>query len=63
MNPDWRKVNLVCSIDEAGDVHLERKPLPKMREELIQLFDRAELSKYLTEDELADFDALVGEAK
>ena len=42
---------------------LERKPLPKMRAELIQLFDRAELSKYLTEDEIADFDALVGEAK
>jgi succinate dehydrogenase / fumarate reductase flavoprotein subunit len=63
MSPDWRKVNLVCSLDKSGDVVLERKPLPKMREELIQLFDRAELSKYLTEDEIADFDALVGEAK
>jgi succinate dehydrogenase / fumarate reductase, flavoprotein subunit len=57
MAPDWRMVNLVCSLD--GDkVRLEHKPLPKMRGELIQLFDRAELSKYLTEDELADFDAL-----
>jgi succinate dehydrogenase / fumarate reductase flavoprotein subunit len=63
MSPEWRKVNLVCSLDKSGDVVLERKPLPKMREELIQLFDRAELSKYLTEDELVDFDALVGEAK
>jgi succinate dehydrogenase / fumarate reductase flavoprotein subunit len=63
MTPEWRKVNLVCSLDQSGDVVLERKPLPKMREELIQLFDRAELSKYLTEDELAEFDALVGEAK
>jgi succinate dehydrogenase / fumarate reductase flavoprotein subunit len=60
MTPEWRKVNLVCSLDESGDVVLERKPLPKMREELIQLFDRAELSKYLTEGEMADFDALVG---
>jgi succinate dehydrogenase flavoprotein subunit len=63
MTPEWRTVNLVCSIDESGEVVLERKPLPKMRDELIQLFDRSELSKYLTEDELADFDALVGEAK
>jgi succinate dehydrogenase / fumarate reductase flavoprotein subunit len=63
MAPEWRTVNLVCSLDESGEVVLERKPLPKMRDELIQLFDRSELSKYLTEDELADFDELVGEAK
>jgi len=44
MSPQWRKVNLVCSLDEAGDVHLEHKPLPKMRTELIKLFDRTELS-------------------
>ena len=60
MSPQWRKVNLVCSVDDSGDVHLERKPLPKMREELITLFDRAELSKYLTEDELAEFDGPAG---
>ncbi|AVT36778.1 fumarate reductase/succinate dehydrogenase flavoprotein subunit [Plantactinospora sp. BB1] len=61
MAPQWRTVNLVCSLD--GDkVRLEQKPLPKMRAELIQLFDRAELAKYLTEDELADFDALTAEA-
>jgi succinate dehydrogenase / fumarate reductase, flavoprotein subunit len=63
MNPAWRTVNLVCSLDDDGDVHIERKPLPKMRDELIQLFDRTELSKYLTDDELAEFDQLVGEAK
>ena len=39
-------------------MHLEHKPVPRMRPELIQLFDRTELSKYLTEDEMADFDAL-----
>src|SRR5919202_578706 len=44
MRPEWRKVNLVCSLDDAGEVVLERKALPKMREELIQLFDRASLS-------------------
>ena len=46
-----------------GEVVLERKPVPKMRDELITLFDRTELSKYLTEDELAEYDALTGEAK
>ncbi|MFC6014880.1 fumarate reductase/succinate dehydrogenase flavoprotein subunit [Plantactinospora solaniradicis] len=61
MAPTWRTVNLVCSLD--GDkVRLEHKPLPKIRPELIQLFDRTELSKYLTDEELADFDALTGDA-
>jgi succinate dehydrogenase / fumarate reductase, flavoprotein subunit len=55
MDADWRKVNLVCSLD-GEDVRLERKPLPTMRAELIELFDRAELSKYMTEEELADKD-------
>ncbi|SNT17343.1 succinate dehydrogenase / fumarate reductase flavoprotein subunit [Asanoa hainanensis] len=56
MSAKWRTVNLVCSLD--GDkVRLEHKPLPKIRPELIGLFDRTELSKYLTEEELADFDA------
>ncbi|HEY6595608.1 MAG TPA: FAD-binding protein, partial [Asanoa sp.] len=56
MSPQWRAVNLVCSLDR-DKVQLEHKPVPKMRPELIRLFDRAELAKYLTEDELADFDA------
>jgi succinate dehydrogenase / fumarate reductase flavoprotein subunit len=56
MSPRWRAVNLVCSLDRDR-VQLEHKPVPKMRPELIRLFDRAELAKYLTEDELADFDA------
>jgi len=61
MSPTWRMVNLVCSLD--GDkVRLEHKPLPKIRAELIQLFDRTELTKYLTEEEMADFDALAGDA-
>jgi succinate dehydrogenase / fumarate reductase flavoprotein subunit len=63
MDPKWRLVNLVCSLDADGDVLLEHKPVPKMRDELIKLFDRTELSKYLTDDELATFDAIGGEAK
>jgi succinate dehydrogenase / fumarate reductase flavoprotein subunit len=58
MDANWRRVNLVCSLEESGDVRLEHKPLPKMRDELISLFERAELSKYLTDDALAEFDAI-----
>jgi succinate dehydrogenase / fumarate reductase flavoprotein subunit len=54
MSPQWRLVNLVCSLDDAGDVHLERKPVPAMRTELIQLFERTELSKYMTDEELTE---------
>ncbi|GIJ26080.1 succinate dehydrogenase flavoprotein subunit [Micromonospora qiuiae] len=57
MDPQWRRINLVCSL-EGDTVRLDRKPLPKMRTELISLFDRAELAKYLTDEELAEFDAL-----
>jgi succinate dehydrogenase flavoprotein subunit len=63
MSPQWRLINLVCSLGKDGDVHLDRKPVPKMRAELIKLFDRSELSKYLTDEELAEYDALVEEAK
>jgi succinate dehydrogenase / fumarate reductase flavoprotein subunit len=57
MDPTWRQVNLVCSLDKnTGEVVLTRQPLPKMRPELLALFDRTEMSKYLTEEELAPFD-------
>ncbi len=57
MDPQWRRINLVCSL-EGDTVRLDRKPLPKIRTELLNLFDRAELAKYLTDEELAEFDAL-----
>ncbi|SCG34101.1 fumarate reductase/succinate dehydrogenase flavoprotein subunit [Micromonospora halophytica] len=61
MDPKWRRVNLVCALD--GDtVRLTHKPLPRIRPELINLFDRAELAKYLTDEELAEFDALAADA-
>ena len=56
MDPNWRKVNLVCALD-GDDVRLERKPLPVIRTELLRLFDRSELSKYMTDEELAGLDA------
>ncbi|SDT76686.1 fumarate reductase/succinate dehydrogenase flavoprotein subunit [Actinoplanes derwentensis] len=57
MNPAWRRINLVCSLDGSGGVHLERKPVPSMRAELIALFERSELAKYLTDEELAEVEA------
>jgi succinate dehydrogenase / fumarate reductase flavoprotein subunit len=51
MNADWRKVNLICSLD--GDrVSLKRQPMPPMREDLMALFERGELAKYYTGEEL-----------
>jgi succinate dehydrogenase / fumarate reductase, flavoprotein subunit len=54
MSPEWRKINLICSLDEArGErVALIRQPMPPMRADLLALFDRAELKKYMTEEEL-----------
>jgi succinate dehydrogenase / fumarate reductase flavoprotein subunit len=57
MSPEWRRVNLVCSLEETGEVHLERKPVPRMRDELFNLFERSELAKYLTDEELAEREA------
>src|SRR5450755_3922173 len=51
MSPDWRKINLVCSLD--GDrAQVRRQPLPPMRADLLALFERSELKKYLTDSEL-----------
>ncbi len=51
MSAEWRKVNLICSLD--GDrVALKQQPMVPMRDDLLALFDRDELSKYYTEAEL-----------
>ncbi len=51
MSPEWRKVNLICSLDGEG-VTLRHQPMKPMRDDLMALFDRDELKKYLTEAEL-----------
>jgi succinate dehydrogenase / fumarate reductase flavoprotein subunit len=51
MSAEWRKVNLICSLDGDG-VALRRQQMEPMREDLMSLFDRDELKKYLTEAEL-----------
>ena len=51
MSPTWRQVNLICSAEGDG-VRVVRQPLPVMPDELLGLFDRTELGKYLTAEEL-----------
>ncbi len=52
MRPQWRQVNLVCALAGPGEVRLEQQPVAAMRPELAGLFDRDELTKYFTADEL-----------
>jgi succinate dehydrogenase flavoprotein subunit len=57
MSPEWRKVNLICSLDADGDVTLKRQPMVPMRTDLLELFDVGELHKYMSDEELAGLDA------
>jgi succinate dehydrogenase / fumarate reductase flavoprotein subunit len=53
MDRTWRKVNLVCELDpDAGEVTLRRRPMDPIRPDLLALFERDELLKYLTDEEL-----------
>jgi succinate dehydrogenase / fumarate reductase flavoprotein subunit len=52
MSAEWRKVNLVCRPDGDG-VQVEQQPLPVMPPELLSLFERDELNKYMTDDEIS----------
>jgi succinate dehydrogenase / fumarate reductase, flavoprotein subunit len=53
MDPKWRRKNLICSQAAAGGViDVAEQPMIPMRADLIALFDRDELAKYLTDEEL-----------
>jgi succinate dehydrogenase / fumarate reductase flavoprotein subunit len=53
MNSEWRKLLLVCSLESSGDgVTVVKKDQIPMRDDLLELFERDELKKYLTEEEL-----------
>jgi succinate dehydrogenase / fumarate reductase, flavoprotein subunit len=61
MSPEWRKVNLIMTL--SGDqVAMTRKPLPKVPTELLALFDKSELKKYMTEEELAGLPAAASDS-
>jgi succinate dehydrogenase / fumarate reductase flavoprotein subunit len=60
MSAEWRKINLVLSASPdsgSGGVSLKRQPLVPMREDLLSLFERSELKKYMTDEELTGLDA------
>jgi succinate dehydrogenase / fumarate reductase flavoprotein subunit len=52
MDPQWRRINLVLELDADGEMALSRKPVPTIPPDLLALFDREELAKYLTAEEL-----------
>ena len=55
MSPDWRRRLLVCALDESvpGGIRVDDVPQPDIRPDLLSLFERSELSKYLTDGELS----------
>ncbi|MFI7444307.1 fumarate reductase/succinate dehydrogenase flavoprotein subunit [Nonomuraea indica] len=58
MNPEWRRKLLVCSTADGSSVTVTEQEQPSMRGDLITLFERDELSKYLTDEEMAAFDGM-----
>ncbi len=56
MRPEWRKINLACAL-EGDRVTITRQPVPRMRDDLLALFEVSELRKYMTEEELAGIPA------
>jgi succinate dehydrogenase / fumarate reductase flavoprotein subunit len=54
MDREWRRINLLCTLrdEETARVRLTRRALPAMRADLLQLFEKDELTKYLTAEEL-----------
>jgi succinate dehydrogenase / fumarate reductase flavoprotein subunit len=60
MSPEWRKINLLCSLD-GDQVVLRRQPIPAVRPDLLALFDKSELEKYMTDTELAVLDDSAGD--
>jgi succinate dehydrogenase / fumarate reductase flavoprotein subunit len=52
MDSDWRRKLLVCAVSDQSEVDVQVKPQIPIREDLLELFERGELEKYLTGDEL-----------
>jgi succinate dehydrogenase / fumarate reductase flavoprotein subunit len=56
MDPEWRRVNLVCRKASDGSIELHHQPSLAIDPLLMALFERSELEKYLTAEELAVLD-------
>jgi succinate dehydrogenase / fumarate reductase flavoprotein subunit len=59
MSAEWRQKNLICRATYdafgMGEVTVTEQPSPEIRPDLLALFERDELAKYLTESELHEF--------
>jgi succinate dehydrogenase / fumarate reductase flavoprotein subunit len=53
MDPNWRRKLLVCAL-EGDSVEVTVEDQIPMRPDLLELFDRSELEKYFTEEELEE---------
>jgi succinate dehydrogenase / fumarate reductase flavoprotein subunit len=54
MSAEWRKVNLLCTLNKEGEIDVEQQPMPAMRPDLLALFTKDELKKYFTAEEIAE---------
>ncbi|MDQ2722289.1 MAG: fumarate reductase/succinate dehydrogenase flavoprotein subunit [Actinomycetota bacterium] len=52
MDAAWRQKNLICAMDDTTGITVTEQPMPTMREDLLALFKRDELGKYLTDEEM-----------
>lgn len=57
MDREWRRANLVCGLaapsdHDTGRISLRRREMPAIRADLLELFEKEELIKYLTDEEL-----------
>ncbi|MCZ1007656.1 fumarate reductase/succinate dehydrogenase flavoprotein subunit [Streptomyces lydicus] len=64
MDRTWRNINLVCELADPqgearasdaalGQIRLSRRETPPIRRDLLELFEKDELAKYLTDEELS----------
>ncbi len=59
MRREWRSVNLVCRTAGSG-VAVTPQPIPAMPIELLSLFEHDELTKYMSDEELASLGERAG---
>jgi succinate dehydrogenase / fumarate reductase flavoprotein subunit len=52
MSADWRRRLLICAMNGSGAIDVVQEPITPIRSDLLALFERTELDKYLTAEEL-----------
>jgi succinate dehydrogenase / fumarate reductase flavoprotein subunit len=60
MSAQWRRRSLICAIEGSG-IAVTEQPITPIRPDLLALFERSELEKYLTTEEIATGDAATAE--